>query len=81
MCDYSNLANGRVTVRSDGKPVAITTSTLWEDATSSRVEATLHVRRETYRALSRIREDHSFPTWDMLLRELVRKAYPHQYDL
>lgn len=80
MCDYGNLTQGRSSVVSDGRPVAVTSSTAFEEI-SSRVEDTIHVRRETKRILERIRSEQSFATWDMVLKDLIEKAYPHRYLL
>jgi hypothetical protein len=39
----------------------------------------LHWR--TYSALKAIRDDRGPPTFDQVVRELIRKAYPGEFDL
>lgn len=34
------------------------------------------IRSDTYAVLRRIREDRSHPTFDMVIREALRKAFP-----
>ncbi len=39
-------------------------------------QVTIHIRRRTYLALKRLREDRSYPTFDMLIREMLEKLHP-----
>ena len=39
------------------------------------------LRRETYRALCRVREDESFPTFDQLIMEALRAKFGRRYDI
>ena len=39
-------------------------------------DALVRVRWNTYQALRRIREDDSYPTFDMVIKKALREAYP-----
>ncbi len=40
----------------------------------------VHLRMETYRALCRVREDESYPTFDQLIMEALRAKFGTRYD-
>lgn len=45
-------------------------------------QATVHIRRETFVVLQRIREDESYPSYDHVIREALRGRYQrYAYDL
>lgn len=41
----------------------------------------IEIRRDTYMALRRLREDRSYPTFDQLIRDALQKAYGPGLDL
>jgi len=41
----------------------------------------IKVRWDTYQALRRLREDHSFPTFDQLVRDALKAKYGPSLDL
>jgi predicted CopG family antitoxin len=41
----------------------------------------IEIREDTYACLRRLREDNSFPTFDMLIREALKAKYGPGLDL
>jgi hypothetical protein len=44
-------------------------------------EGVIRVRWDTYAALKRLREDHSYQTFDRLIREALKAKYGPSLDL